>query len=481
MSSYSREGFGPLVVELSSQLDPVSVFERLAHQPHCVFLDSAVRRDSRGKYSYVAADPFHFMVADRRTGKNDPIPTAGLQRLLSGFTSELVEFLPPFQGGAAGLMSYDLGATLESLPPTRFDEFQLPVLAMGIYDVVVAFDHDAGRGWLISQGWPASDGIDRRRRAEQRAGQFLHWFEVGAEDSHDRIISTGSTTGLQGEHFPVAQQGEVLSNFSPDDYRRSVQRVIDYIHAGDVFQVNLAQRLVCPAGPDAVSLYLSMREQNPAPFAGFFDLGSTQIVSASPERFIKINDRFVETRPIKGTRRRTSRVEADLFSSDDLRQSQKDRAENVMIVDLMRNDLSRVCEPDSVVVSQLCEIEQYEYVQHLVSAVTGALEPNRSSIDLVNASFPGGSVTGAPKIRAMEIIAELEPHARGAYCGSMGYLNWDGSMDLNILIRTITVAGGWWQFPVGGGIVAQSDPDAELQETWHKAEGLLRGIESSLS
>ncbi len=184
----------------------------------------------------------------------------------------------------------------------------------------------------------------------------------------------------------------------------------------------------------------------------------------------------MEARPIKGTRRRTSWAEADLFAGDDLLQSEKDRAENVMIVDLLRNDLSRVCEADSVRVTQLCALETYQFVQHLVSAVEGTLAPGKSAIDLVRAAFPGGSITGAPKIRAMEIIAELEPTARGPYCGSLGYFGFDGSMDLSILIRTITAARGWWQFPVGGGIVAQSSPDREYEETWHKAEGMLRAL-----
>ncbi len=197
-------------------------------------------------------------------------------------------------------------------------------------------------------------------------------------------------------------------------------------------------------------------------------------MSASPERFVSVRDGRVETRPIKGTRQRCWNPEADLFAAGDLRENEKDRAENVMIVDLLRNDLSRVCRPDSVRVTDLCRLEVYQYVQHLVSVVVGELAPGRSALDLVRAAFPGGSVTGAPKVRAMEIIQELEPNARGAYCGSLGYLGFDGTMDLSILIRTITAGRGWWQMPVGGGIVAQSIPDREYEETWHKAIGMLR-------
>ncbi len=209
---------------------------------------------------------------------------------------------------------------------------------------------------------------------------------------------------------------------------------------------------------------------------GYFDWGAGQIVSASPERFVAVRDRQVETRPIKGTRPRFQRAEADLFTGDELQASAKDHSENVMIVDLLRNDLSRVCLPESVQVTQLCGLETYEYVQHLVSVVQGELAAGKTAIDLICASFPGGSITGAPKVRAMEIISELEGTARGAYCGSLGFIGFDGNLDLSILIRTITCTRGWWQFPVGGGIVAASDPQTEYEETWHKANGLLRAL-----
>ena len=255
-----------------------------------------------------------------------------------------------------------------------------------------------------------------------------------------------------------------------------VQRGIDYVYAGDMFQVNLAQRLLYPAGDDAVSLYLRLREKNPAPFAAYFNVGDFQVVSASPERFLKVNDGHVEARPIKGTRIRGENVNSDVATGNELQASEKDRAENIMIVDLLRNDLSRICRPESVIVAELCRLERYAFVQHLVSVIHGQLREDSSAIDLLKAAFPGGSVTGAPKVRAMEIIAELEGTARGAYCGALGYIGFDGAMDSSILIRTITAARGWWQFPVGGGIVAQSDPHREYEETWAKAEGMLRAL-----
>jgi para-aminobenzoate synthetase component 1 len=269
----------------------------------------------------------------------------------------------------------------------------------------------------------------------------------------------------------------LTSNFSADSYLRAVRQAIEYIHAGDVFQVNLAQRLLHPANGSPIDLYCRLRERNPAPMAGYLDGGGWQVVSASPERFLKVSDmRHVETRPIKGTATRTGDAELDRAAGGQLVVSAKDRAENVMIVDLLRNDLSRSCRPESVRVTKLCGLESYAWVQHLVSVVEGTLRDDQSPLDLLRHCFPGGSVTGAPKIRAMEIIAELEPTVRGPYCGSLGYLGVGGRMDTNILIRTITAARGWWQLPVGGGIVADSDPQREYEETWHKAKGMLQAL-----
>ena len=251
-----------------------------------------------------------------------------------------------------------------------------------------------------------------------------------------------------------------------------MRRAIDYIHAGDVFQVNLSQRLLHPADAPAARTVLpacasATRRRSPA----ILDGGDWQIASASPERFMRVDDGHVETRPIKGTRGRAHRPEADLFAGDELRASEKDRAENVMIVDLLRNDLSRTCRPESVRVSQLCGLETYEYVQHLVSVVEGTLRDDARRSICCARRFPGGSVTGAPKIRAMEIIAELEPTARGAYCGSLGYIGFDGSMDTSILIRTITASAAGGSCPWAAAIVAQSNPHDEYEETWHKAAG----------
>jgi len=464
---------GPLVKELCPAPSTVEVFRRLSTRPHCLFLDSAALNPGLGRYSFVTADPFSY--SERYPKDRDSL--GELRASLAKMPSSHAEGLPPFQGGAAGLFGYDLGRQLERLPAPRADEFQVPALAIGMYDVVVAWDHLESRAWIISQGWPELDSAQRRLRAARRLKQFQHWLAEPGEKVEPPAPSSNTLQRNQLiPQYPVSSHEGLVSNFSEEAYLRAVERVIRYITDGDVFQVNLAQRLLLSARSGPVALYLRLRECNPAPFAGYFDLGKFQVVSASPERFLKVRQRDVETRPIKGTRERSIDPSMDSRIIDELKRSEKDRAENVMIVDLLRNDLSKVCQADSVQVEQLCGLESYQYVHHLVSSVTGRLREGHGPIDLLRAAFPGGSITGAPKIRAMEIIAELEPAARGPYCGSLGYVGFDGNMDSSILIRTITAGSGWWQAPVGGGIVAQSDPAAEYEETIQKAGGMLRAL-----
>lgn len=469
----------PIVEEVTPLPDVAETFCRLSGREHCLFLDSALRHPVLGRYSFLAADPVEFL----EVPADVPDGLGQLARLLAPWQTgaSSVGGLPPFLGGAAGVLGYDLGRQLERLPRPAFDEFQMPALAVGLYDVVIAFDHVDSRAWIASQGIPETDPSRRFRRARQRLDDVRTWLTGPVPGASPGRLGrlTPLTHAELAPQSPVRGLADLTSNMSESAYLRAVERAIDYIYAGDVFQVNLAQRLLCPAQDDPVSLYLRLRRCNPAPFAGYFDLGDFQVISASPERFLSVRGGEVETRPIKGTRPRPTRgSEAEAISGDELQRSDKDRAENVMIVDLLRNDLSRVCQPASIRVSQLCGLETYAYVQHLVSVVHGRLGNSCGPIDLVRAAFPGGSVTGAPKVRAMEIIAELEPTARGAYCGSLGYWGLDDALDLNLLIRTVTAGRGWWQMPVGGGIVAQSAPHQEYEETWAKAEGLLRALEA---
>jgi para-aminobenzoate synthetase component 1 len=461
----------PLVEHLPAGLSSVDVFQRLASLPHVVFFDSATADGAAGRYSFVAADPFEWITCTKADGN----PLASSQAAHKRYPTFPHPGLPPFQGGVAGLFGYELARSLEKLPAAETNDFAIPVLAVGLYDVVVAFDHQSHEAWIISQGFPETDPLARCERAAARLAQLKSWL-AGRVSAVTADGAPPTPVSQLAPQFEVAAVG-VTSNMSPDAYLRKVERAVEYIHAGDIFQVNLSQRLLAPARSEAVELYLRLRERNPAPYAGYLDLGDWQICSTSPECFLTLRDGHVETRPIKGTRGRSGMPEADLFAGDELQASEKDRAENVMIVDLLRNDLSRVCEADSVHVAQLCGVETYAFVKHLVSIIRGRLRPGACPFDLLRACFPGGSITGAPKIRAMEIIAELEPTCRGAYCGSLAYVGFDGRMDSSILIRTVTAGRGWWQLPVGGGIVAQSRPEDEYRETWHKARGLLDALE----
>jgi para-aminobenzoate synthetase component 1 len=471
----------PLVEELSAAPSPWEAALRFAGYPFFLFLDSAAADSPWSRYSFVTADPFatFFVRGDDVYAPSPKVypsgnPWAALAEYLAPFRMPRVPGLPPFQGGAAGLVGYGLYRHVEQVPPPRRDEFHVPDMAVGLYDWVLAYDHRAGRAWLLATGYPR-----RFEAGHQCALSRLRWAR-SVLDSPRR-----PPRARRSSEFPVADlcpQFEVpglpgvTSNFERRAYLGAVRRAIDYIHAGDCYQVNLSQRLLHRATVPPLELYAQLRERNAAPFAGYFDLGDFVIASASPERFLRVEDGEVETRPIKGTRPRGATPDEDRRRADELLQSSKDRAENVMIIDLLRNDLGRVCEYGSVRVPHVCRLESYRYVHHLVSEVRGRLRPGMGPVDLLRAAFPGGSVTGAPKVRAMEIIAELEPTARGPYCGSLGYIGFDGTMDTNLLIRTFTVGKGWVQFPVGGGVVADSEPEAEYAETLDKAEGLLRAL-----
>jgi para-aminobenzoate synthetase component 1 len=459
------------------------VAQKLAGLPHLLFLDSA-QNSPLSRYSFVTADPFAWISSKgNRVFSGDQVlltwgdPFDVVEEKLREFPTVTLPGLPPFQGGAAGLFGYDLCQHLERLPRPAFDDFAVPDLAVGLYDWVASFDHKTQRAWLIATGYPEQDLHKRRRRARQRLEEVKRLLAQPTPTLH---WTQPAPAPLVSPHFPVdglnrhlTGPTQIFSNFSSELYLKAARRAIEYVHAGDCFQVNIAQRLLTPATLPPVVLYDRLRQHNPAPFAGYFDMGEFVLASASPERFLRLVEGVVETRPIKGTRPRGSSAAEDQASALQLQASAKDRAENVMIVDLLRNDLGRVCRFGSVRVEALCRLESYAYVHHLVSEVRGQLRNGLGAVDLLRATFPGGSVTGAPKIRAMQIITELEQVARGPYCGSLGYIGFDGTMDTNLLIRTFTIGKGWMQFPVGGGIVADSDPNNEYAETWHKAQGML--------
>lgn len=506
----------PEVREISPAPDPWDAFLRLAHLPRALFLDGAVGPEGKGRFSYVTASPFELVetrgattwvsrpatadLAERRlrrvlsTGE-DPFEVLG--RRLRAHAARRIPDLPPFQGGAAGLFGFGLGRRLERIPPPRSDEFQAPDLACGLNDWVLAFDHDRGTCHLLSREprgrGDAADGVGWREpsgrpaRAKARAEEVCrllerrldrssgppHPFEECREDALS-LAELGSSRPVLHTDGPVLEG--LLSDRSREEYLHAVERIIEYIRAGDVFQVNLSHRLLFPLRRAPLEIYEALRRRNPAPFGGFASWGRHVVLSASPEHFLALEGKRVVTRPIKGTRPRGKSPEEDDGLRRSLLESPKDRSENVMIVDLLRNDLSRVARPWSVRAPRLFDVETHPTVHHLVSEVTAELQDDASAVDLLRATFPGGSVTGAPKVRAQEIIAELEPHARGFYCGSLGWIGFDGDLGLNLLIRTMTLSRGWIQLPVGGGVVASSDPEAEYEETMDKAEGPLLAL-----
>ena len=402
-------------------------------------------------------------------------PIQAVHDLLAPFVQEPVSGLPPFQGGAIGLIGYEYGRQLERLPRAHFDDTNLDEVNIGIYDWTIAWDHRTNRAWILSTGLPTLGSL-RHRRAEERLRLVLAALGNGSARHRVRIEQTPRTR--LAPSFPVSGDEGIRSTFTAERYQRAVGDVVEYILRGDVFQVNLSQRFESRPPENPLDLYGRLRAITPAPFGAYLDLGEAIIISASPERFLFHDPvtREVETRPIKGTRPRGSTALEDARLRGELESSEKDRAENVMIVDLLRNDLSRVCSPGSVQVPSLLALEAHPTVHHLVSTITGRLEAGRNMVDLLGAAFPGGSITGAPKIRAMEIIAELEPTVRGPYTGTLGYWSLTGSMDTSIVIRTFVALPDRIYFHAGGGIVADSDPLSEYQETLDKARALIRAL-----
>jgi para-aminobenzoate synthetase component 1 len=448
----------PVLHELPYFEDSAALFLPWAERRWAVFLDSGFPRSRQGRYDVLAADPSKTLIT--RGGMTE-IRDAGVIRLspedpFSLVRQALGEPAPgvpglPFCGGAIGYFGYDLARRLEKLPSRAEDLENIPEMIVGIYDWAVVVDHGERRSWLI--------GFGRDPRTRLRWPHLISAF------------SRVQTIGWQQSDFLV--HGAVIPHMGPDDYARAFTRIQHYIREGDCYQVNLAQRFsaYCQGSPWAA--YQRLRQVNPAPFSAYLNFPQVQVLSSSPERFLKLAGAAVETKPIKGTRPRSCDPAEDRAQCEALGASGKDRAENLMIVDLLRNDLGKNCKPGSVRVPRLFAIETYATVHHLVSTVCAELAESQHALDLLRGCFPGGSITGAPKIRAMEIIEELEPCRRGAYCGSIGYVGFDGNMDSNIAIRTLVHADSRIHFWAGGGIVADSDPHQEYQECFDKAAALL--------
>jgi len=443
----------PYSIPLPYISDAAAYYAAIADLPRAVWLDSA----GLGSYDILCARPVATLVTH---GMKTEITDAMGVKVSSGDPFDLIReqlgktavSMPgiPFAGGALGYLSYDLAQRIMTPQAQAQDLKCLPDMAIGIYDWAIVLNHQESSAQLVSH----------LRFAET---------EILLPQILDRLNRAGE---VSAEPFSV--QGRITSSFTPDSYAAAFAQVQSYLHAGDCYQINLAQRFSASAKGDALSAYLRLRSLSPAPYSAFINLPQTQILCASPERFLRVQDGNVETKPIKGTRPRSSDGEQDRQLANELRNHPKDRAENLMIVDLLRNDLGKNCVPGSVRVPKLFEVESFANVHHLVSTVEGKLVEGRDALHVLRECFPGGSVTGAPKHRAMQIIGQLEPNRRGIYCGAIVYIGFDGDMDSNIVIRTMVYSDHKIQCWAGGGIVADSIMEEEYQETLDKASGMLK-------
>lgn len=447
----------PRITELPHWDTVARRFRTLAGLPWAAWLDSAAPGADGERFDILVADPYvtlrtHGAATEIvRQGGGTVASDRSPFELLREELGDIARGVPgsPFSGGAVGYFAYDLGRRLERIPSLAAADIPMPDLAVGIYDWAVVVDHAARRTWLVG------NGRDERT--------FARWEAL--------VAALSAEPPPDPPAFRVL--GQPRPNVSREEYARAFRAVQEHIRRGDCYQVNLTQRFEAETEGDAWHAYLRLREINPAPFGAYLDLPDGKILCSSPERFLRVRDGHVETKPIKGTRPRSDDPVRDRALAEELRASAKDRAENVMIVDLLRNDLGKCCVPGSVRASKLFDVESFASVHQLVSTVEGTLAAGKHALDLLAACFPGGSITGAPKVAAMKIIEELEPQRRSVYCGSIGYIGFDGNMDTNIAIRTLVQQGGRVYTWAGGGVVADSEVDAEYQESLDKAAAML--------
>jgi len=459
----SQINLPPLCTELPYFADSAIYFESIRDKEWPIFLDSGLTSHTDGRYDIQTADPFITLttVGDNTLiTQNDSSelssddPFLLLQSILDNFEIQQLSKLP-FCGGALGYFGYDLGRRIESIPNLGVDAEHIPDMVIGIYDWAIITDHHQQKCWLASYGLASNTQAIWHDLVEQ-----LHTCKA-------------PTTTVD---FTVTS--ELKSNLDRGSYQTAFNKIKNYIREGDCYQVNLAKRFEVTAKGDPWAAYSLLRKQNAAPFSCYFSTPHVSVLSSSPERLLKVDQNQVETKPIKGTRPRDlDDAERDQQLAEELKISVKDRAENLMIVDLLRNDLGKACIPGSITVAKPFKLESFATVHHLVSTITGTLSDNQNASSLLRACFPGGSITGAPKLRAMEIIEELEPNRRGLYCGSIAYIGFDGKMDSNITIRTLIYSDNRLRFWAGGGIVADSDCNAEYQEVHDKASAMLKLVD----
>jgi len=454
-----------MIRKIETPLSSFQLYLLFKDEPFSFILDSGMDSNKLGRYSIIGADPFkvfkskdNAMTVTSRDGnvsQKEGNPFAELKHLFAEFKSFERGQLP-FLGGAVGYFSYDLCHFVESLPRTAVDDVNVPDCYLGFYDGVVIVDHQSKETFIVALG------IDGDQQVKL--------------DNLQKKIQDGAINPPNIEVKPKAVKPEFKANMEKSYYIETINRIKEYIRSGDIYQANMTQRFECELEETPLELYTKLRTINPAPFATFMDFGEGAIVSSSPERFIKVEDGVIETRPIKGTRPRGATPEEDKINREELLASEKDRSELLMIVDLERNDLGRIAKTGTVKVPELFVLEEYATVYHLVSTVVAEVKDECDAVDILEATFPGGSITGAPKIRAMEVIDELEPTQRNIYTGSIGYIGFNGDIDLNIVIRTVLCKDNKAYFQVGGGIVWDSDPEMEYQESLDKAKAQMMAL-----
>ncbi|MFH1440463.1 MAG: aminodeoxychorismate synthase component I [Candidatus Omnitrophota bacterium] len=456
--------------------DPLRIFEIFSRQKNCFFLDSSLSGYPSGRFSFLGIEPFSILEAKQKEPFDDLRDKLSLYKIPIGARHALpcIDNIP-FFGGAVGYLAYDLGFALEKKIKSRVKpDLGIPDSYFAFYNTVVIIDHYKNLFYILALGWPEKKGYLSRALAEENFKK-IYKLICNYTDSVSQVHS-------KSPHFPPLKKGGLRGdfNFTKQQYIQAVKKVKEYIKQGDIYQLNLSQHFKANSKMPAWEIYTRLRRISPACFNAYFDAGEFQIISSSPERFVSLNRDMVVTQPMKGTRPRAQNKIKDAALKNELLKSAKDKAELMMIVDLERNDLGKVCDYSSVRVEPLRQLERYSTVFQTTATVTGKLHKNKDRFDLLRACFPGGSITGCPKIRAMEIIDQLEPVKRSIYTGALGYLSFSGDMDFNILIRTILKKQDELYFGAGGGIVADSDPEDEYNETLVKAKGMLEAINAKI-
>ncbi|MEW6571145.1 MAG: anthranilate synthase component I family protein [Nitrospirota bacterium] len=482
MESVKRNAV-PVMFEEVPYSAPPSIYESVAvASPYSFLLESVKGPEKIARYSFAGFDPcLKFTVRDgtveivtlepKKLSTRNPLGI--MKSLLSLYKQAPAEHLPPFQGGFAGILSYDFVHYLESLPRNTTDDLNLPEAHFLMIDKLIAFDHSRRKSWIM-----VCPGVRDCLKSGSENSCWAEKYEAAEDEIKNIQKGIGKKLHDGDAAVPSSRKIEIVYEMKKNEYMDIVRRAKEYIAAGDIFQSNLSQRVSAYiTGTNTWSLYRILRSVNPSPFAAYLDFGDYRVVSSSPERLLRVRNRTVDTRPIAGTRPRGKNNTEDELMRSELLLNEKERAEHIMLIDLERNDLGRVSEYGSVNVDELMITEDYSHVIHIVSNIQGCLAGKKDCFDAVRAAFPGGTITGVPKVRCMEIIDELEPVRRGPYTGSIGYISFSGNMDLNIVIRTFVIKGETAYVQAGAGIVADSDPEREYYETLKKAEALIKTLE----